>query len=93
MGCGGSKNIKYTHNSKIRTINVKQAKTLDRWSLGAYARIKVIKMKRDLMSEITSKYNYTLFRNQCFCRFEKTMSQGWQIVRGQRPQVMHGASE
>ena len=55
MGCGGSKDIKYQHNMKTRKIPVKQAATLEKWQMGANARLKVLKMKRDKIVEITSK--------------------------------------
>jgi len=42
----------------------KEADTLHRWSMGAQARIKVMKMKRDLMREIACKF-YFIF-NQIF---------------------------
>jgi hypothetical protein len=39
-----------------RVIPRKEADTLHRWSMGAQARIKVMKMKRDLMREIACKF-------------------------------------
>lgn len=52
MGCKGSKNVKYDFKDSKRSIPIKHAKTLDRWSLGAHARIKVMKMKRDEIKKI-----------------------------------------
>ena len=49
MGCEGSKNIQYQHGVEKRAISRDVVNTLDRWSLGAYARIRVMKMKRDFM--------------------------------------------
>ena len=55
MGCKGSKNVKYDFKDSKRSIPIKHAKTLDRWSLGAHARIKVMKMKRDEIKKIIGK--------------------------------------
>ena len=55
MGCQGSKDVQYQYKMEKRTIPQKEAITLHRWSLGAQARLKVLKMKRDLMKEIACK--------------------------------------
>lgn len=50
--CCGSKNIKYEHNGKVQKIGLKQAKTIDRFSQGASARIQVAKMKAQMAKDI-----------------------------------------
>lgn len=55
MGCGGSKQVTYQHGLEKRSIPLKQAKTLERWTLGCAARIKVLNMKRKFMTAITGK--------------------------------------
>lgn len=52
MGCKGSKGVKYEYNGKVVTIPSKDANTLDRWSKGASARIKVNAMKKASAEEI-----------------------------------------
>ena len=59
-----------------RVIPRKEADTLHRWSMGAQARIKVMKMKRDLMREIACKF-YLIFNSNLYYRLEKAVFQRW----------------
>ncbi len=59
-----------------RVIPRKEADTLYRWSIGAQARIKVMKMKRDLMREIACKFNLN-FNKNLYYSFEKAVFQRW----------------
>ena len=50
MGCKGSKPyVEYKHAGKTHKIKEKDAKTLEKWSYGAKARLLVMKKKRELM--------------------------------------------
>ena len=59
MGCCGNSNLKYTDKTgQVRTMPLKDAKTIDRFKQGASARIKVKKMKTENARNIASKYYY-----------------------------------
>lgn len=54
MGCSGSKKVNYEYKDKKRSIPIKDAKTLDRWTMGAHARFMVIKKKRECLQTVTN---------------------------------------
>jgi len=55
MGCKGSKAVQYQHGLEKRTIPIKDAAALSRWTMGAAARVKVLNMKRRFMKGITGE--------------------------------------
>ena len=54
--CGGTKNIQYKHDGKVRIINTKQCVTLDRFGQGAIARRQTQILKIKLAKDIAGKY-------------------------------------
>lgn len=59
MGCcGGNKNLKYEYDGKTKTIPMKQATTIDRFSQGANARRKTKQMIEQAAKEIAGKFKH-----------------------------------
>jgi hypothetical protein len=56
MGCSGSKGVQYTYERQKRLIPNKQAHTLHRWGMGAEARWKYQKMKKQVQEDIACKF-------------------------------------
>ena len=62
--CCAPKNLQYEYDGKTRTIDPKSAKTLDRFSQGASARIQVRNIKTKLAKDITCKSKIPIFQKK-----------------------------
>jgi len=54
MGCKGSKDVSWNFGKETRSMSLKNAEVLEKWTMGAAARVKVLNMRRRFMKGITN---------------------------------------